>query len=114
MQIGAFVGDFIFTFVKDPLAESPQTESGSSLNKLKESLVSVTALEKRTESGLREEAYNLLIPFLADHARGDAEACEEAAEFFEFRMRELEPHFRKQRAALTARRKREFAKLHRA
>jgi len=117
MQIGAFVGDFIFTFIKKPTSKSTRTETESRLEKLKESLNAMTskAVDRmNSEPELRREAYGLLIPFLARYAQSDIEDCQEAGEFFEFKMRELEPHFKKQRTTITAGRKREYEKTRRA
>lgn len=110
MQVGAFVGDFIFTFVKQK--SRPQlADPGSEMGTLKEEL---TALINRTRTGeileptLRESAYRILIPFLARHTYNNIQACREAADFFELKMRELEPYFRKLRETITEKRRKEF------
>jgi 16S rRNA G966 N2-methylase RsmD len=94
MQIGAFVGDFIFTFVKEKVGW-PKTEPHG-LTQFQEDLDKIVneAIRSRiTEPQLRERAYRTLIPFLADHARGDLIACGEAVDFFEARMRKHDSHF---------------------
>src|SRR5208337_2087911 len=79
MQIGAFVGDFVFTFVKDITRHV--AESTQSLVELKEILTSSVARAvagEIIEPQLREQTYRSLIPFLAANARVDPAACKEA------------------------------------
>jgi SAM-dependent methyltransferase len=109
MQIGAFVGDFIFTFIKEPRTQTEPAEAASDLGELKQSLIQLTSGTTKNEviePELREKAYGLLIPFLG--ANSDVEACKEAANFFEVKMRELEPHFKRLRQTITKERRREF------
>jgi len=117
MQVGAFVGDFIFTFVKQQKSQPQLAEAVSEMRALKEEL---TALINRTTKGeipepkLRENAYSILIPFLARHTHNNIQACREAADFFELKMREIEPYFKKLRTTITEERKREFRNLRRS
>jgi SAM-dependent methyltransferase len=114
MQIGAFVGDFIFSFTK------PQTSHHMNFNndgivglkKSLERLVEHAVGVGVTDSGLRLEAYRLLIPFLANNARTNPLLCKEATEFFERKLKEQEDHFRKVRVQLTQQRKRKFSPQH--
>lgn len=111
MQIGAFVGDFIFTFIKAPRTQTKPTEEASGLGELKQSLIQLTSGTTENEviePELREKAYGLLIPFLAKSS--NVEACKEAADFFEIKMRELEPHFKRLRKTMTEERRRVFRK----
>jgi SAM-dependent methyltransferase len=109
MQIGAFVGDFVFTFTKEKL---PLTDnSGPTAVELKETLATYIAeavAGEITEPQLRERAYRSLIPFLANSARADPAACRETVDFFEAKMKERDLDFRRIRLKITAKRKREF------
>ena len=111
MQIGAFVGDFIFTFVKEEPRHLPVSEQ--SLHELKETLAASVAgamVGEITEPQLREQAYRSLIPFLATNARVDPVACKEAISFFEAKMREREQHFGQLRKRIVAKRRRKFSR----
>ncbi|HUK50749.1 MAG TPA: hypothetical protein VLV18_06915, partial [Terriglobales bacterium] len=112
MQIGAFVGDFIFTFQKNQHQPS-QSDSVIRLDDLKSlltSLVSESVKGQLTEPQLREKSYGLLIPFLSTTARSDLQSCHEATEFFESEIREHELHFRQLRKRIVRNRKRTFRK----
>ena len=111
MQIGAFVGDFVFTFVKENARHV--SYSRQSLVELKETLVASVAgavAGEITEPQLREQAYRSLIPFLANKARVDRVACKEAVDFFEAKMKEREQHFGQLRKRIVAKRKRKFSR----
>lgn len=111
MQIGAFVGDFIFTFIKDPTSSLARRTSKYDLPKLRQDLTEMIEDAERngtTESKLRENAYGTLIPFLATHSQGDMRACREAVDFFETTMSEREVYFRNLRRTITERRRRAF------
>jgi hypothetical protein len=110
MQIGAFVGDFIFAFRKN-LRSTSRAENTIQLDELKEALrglISASVKGQITEPQLREKSYNLLIPFLSTNARADPQACKNATNFFETEMREHELHFRQLRKRIVRNRKRTF------
>jgi ribulose 1,5-bisphosphate carboxylase large subunit-like protein len=89
MQIGAFVGDFVFTFVKAK-QEPPRIPAREELNRINEYVESLVNKEVNggiTEPQVREKAYRVLIPFLAKYAASDIEACRSAVAFFEGEMR---------------------------
>jgi DNA-directed RNA polymerase subunit M/transcription elongation factor TFIIS/16S rRNA G966 N2-methylase RsmD len=110
MQVGAFVGDFIFAFKKtNPAMTRPK--NSIKLDDLKDSLrtlISESVKGQLTEPQLREKSYGLLIPFLATTACSDLRACQEATSFFESEMREHESHFRQLRKRIVRNRKRTF------
>jgi hypothetical protein len=62
------------------------------------------------EPKLRENAYRILIPFLATYARTERRKCEEAVDFFETQMSGFNPQFRELRKIITVERRRNFAK----
>ena len=99
MQVGAFVGDFIFTFVKengdriDPDLASASEELTKYKSHLSE-LIEESISRDLTESELREKAYRALIPFLSRYARPASVPCNEAVTFFEAEMSRYEDHFR--------------------
>lgn len=112
MQIGAFVGDFIFTFAKERTPQPSGTSARRNLSDLKEALTGLIADALKggaTEPQLREKAYRILIPFLSDNARSDSVACREAIGFFEDRMREHDLYFRELRKEITEKRRRKFS-----
>jgi len=103
MQIGAFVGDFIFTFKKEK-AEPEQVFRQAELQRLCDEvskLVDESVSSGRPEPKLREKAYGLLIPFLAKHAVSHSVQCEEAAEFFERKIAENNDYFKRTRKSET-------------
>jgi hypothetical protein len=114
MQVGAFVGDFIFTFTKPDRLVPDETASGSrgvddfkrELNRL----ISGDIAGEVTESRLRERAYEILIPFIAEHSSTSPDTCSSAADFFETRMREHSNHFRNLRRVIIESRRRTFAR----
>ena len=111
MQIGAFVGDFIFTFTKDPTLSSAPRTAERDFSELEEDLTGlIDRAEKKgiTEPELRERAYRVLIPFLAKHARVDMGACRQLVEFFETKMSRHELRFRELRRSITEERRRIF------
>ena len=111
MQIGAFTGDFVFTFVKDIIGHA--ADSRRSLVELKETLAASVAdvvAGQIAEPQLREQAYRSLIPFLAANARVDPVACKEAIDFFEAKMKEREQYFGQLRRRMVAKRKRKFSR----
>jgi len=110
MQIGAFVGDFIFKFQKIP-TNIPKTNKNIHIDELKGSLsvlISESVRGQITEPQLREKSYNVLMPFLAMNAMTDQLICEEATQFFETKMREHDQHFRELRKRITQKRRRTY------
>ena len=112
MQIGAFVGDFVFAFRKNPARLRAMAEDVQ-LHSLKNALARVvdeSAKSGRPEPKIRERAYGLLIPFLTKHALTQETACREAADFFEREIRLYEGHLKSTRERLTETRRRKFRK----
>jgi len=113
MQIGAFVGDFIFTFIKAPKFSSGLRTIEPNLQKVKSELTGLIELAEKgdmTEPLLRENAYRILIPFLATQSQIDIRGCREAVDFFETKMREHELYFKNLRRKITEKRRRAFRK----
>jgi hypothetical protein len=111
MQIGAFIGDFVFTFYKPSNPIIDMSSSNTELRNFREEidvLISNHISEKITEPELREKAYKILIPFLAMHAKTNLQACREAVNYFESRVKTLEPHFKKLRRQIIEERRRIF------
>ena len=110
MQIGAFVGDFIFTFTRGPpqpkssFDETEWTRIQAELSQL----VDESVRRGQPEPNLREQAYGLLIPFLAKYAKTNATQCKEAANFFEEKIRENDTNLKRTREELVEKRKRAF------
>jgi putative DNA methylase len=110
MQIGAFVGDFVFTFTKTKL-EPTATPARDELNRINQyvaTLVNEEVSGEIAEPQVREKAYGALIPFLAKYAASDIDACRSAVEFFETQMRRQDEHFRNVRTKITSERRRRF------
>jgi len=109
MQIGAFVGDFVFTFVKirQDTPGVPAREELSGINQYVEGLVNEEVIGGIAEPQVREKAYRALIPFLAKYA-SDIDACKSAVDFFEGEMRRQDAHFKNVRIKITSERKRRF------
>jgi hypothetical protein len=110
MQIGAFVGDFIFTFRKSAPSARGVDQSGVELRALKLRLSNVINESMRsglTEPQLREKAYAQLIPFLSQFSWNESE-CTAAVDFFESRIRQVEEYFKDKRQLVIAARLREF------
>ena len=113
MQIGAFVGDFIFSFFKSKQDESSAATVETDPSKLKSELtdlISETVKGGMAEPELRERAYRKLIPFLASNARENTSACREAVDFFESEMRGNIQYFAALRRSTTVARRRAYAK----
>jgi SAM-dependent methyltransferase len=111
MQIGAFVGDFIFAFKKEPLEFKPifrETEWQRIEAQITE-LVEEDVKSSRVEPALREHAYALLIPFLARYAVTNPVECAYAAEFFERKITENDRYFKATRRKLIEKRRRTFS-----
>ncbi len=111
MQIGAFVGDFIFTFVKENTPQFAPVRAMEEMTDLKEDLTSLLAEAVKgevNEPQLRERAYRILIPFIARHAKLDMPLCREAVDFFEAEMSQREDYFKDLRRRMTEKRRRAF------
>jgi DNA modification methylase/ribosomal protein S27AE len=111
MQIGAFIGDFVFTFYKpsNPATDMPLAETEiSDFKEHIDGLIKNHIGERITEPELREKAYRSLIPFLALHARTNLSACREAVRFFEEQMKKLEPHFKELREEIIEERRKKY------
>jgi 16S rRNA G966 N2-methylase RsmD len=112
MQVGAFVGDFIFTFIKDTEPQIEPIRGDHDLRDLKHSLevlMSNATRNRTTETELREKAYRMLIPFISKHAGSNTQASREATDFLESRMREHDSYFRRLRVTITEGRRRKFS-----
>jgi 16S rRNA G966 N2-methylase RsmD len=110
MQIGAFVGDFIFAFKKEA-SRANSVFDQSELQKIESSvsqLVEENIQSNRPEPDLRERAYTLLIPFLANYAVTNPAECTYAADFFERKIEENDSYFKGTRKKLTDERRRTF------
>jgi SAM-dependent methyltransferase len=110
MQIGAFVGDFVFTFVKtkQETTGKPAREELSRINEYVESLVNEEVNGGIAEPQVREKAYRTLIPFLAKYSTSDIDACRAAVGFFEGEMKRQDEHFKNVRTKITSERKKTF------
>ncbi|HXX72948.1 MAG TPA: DNA methyltransferase [Candidatus Acidoferrales bacterium] len=111
MQIGAFVGDFIFTFRKDssqPKLSFDEAEWRRIQAEISQ-LVDEGVRSGRPEPNVREQAYALLIPFLAKYAVTSAAKCMSAANFFERKIRENDSYLKRTRKELTEKRRRMFS-----
>jgi len=111
MQVGAFTGDFIFTFNKKPSPTLDKFPVEIELKNFKEhidNLIKNHLGERITEPELRERAYRILIPFLALHSGSAILACREAVDYFESQMKRLEPFFKKMRSHIVEERRSAF------
>jgi len=111
MQVGAFVGDFIFTFAKPDkphrITTTPSSDDISDFKNRLEGIISSGIKNQMTDSQLREVAYKHLIPYVASHT-STPENCRQATEFFESKMRESSAHFRSRRKSIIEVRRRTF------
>ena len=108
MQIGAFVGDFIFTFVKENGPEIDASLAPEELERYKSyvnNLIEKSTNYDMTEPELREKAYAALIPFISKYTNTAQTSCNEAVDFFEVQMSLHEGHFREMREQMVARRR---------
>ncbi len=112
MQVGAFVGDFILTFIKGKTARKVVSDPTVELDIIKGSvsrLVSEVIEGGVTEPGLREKAYRMLIPFLARNANANLGSCRKAVDFFEQQIGKHESYFRSLTKEMVAIRRRRFS-----
>lgn len=111
MQVGAFVGDFVFVFTKSDgtLRDNIGTEIADLANFKHElnQVISEGLRSKMTDSQLREIAYRQLIPYIATHT-STPEDSRQATDFFESRMLECSKHFENRRKAIIESRRRVF------
>jgi len=110
MQIGAFVGDFIFTFSKTETSGSAKKIGVHDLKRRLDELMVDTGKDEEAETKLRIRVYRILIPFLADHAKSDSAACREALNYFEGKIRERNDYFSQLRKRLVEKRKKKFTR----
>ncbi|HKM76875.1 MAG TPA: DNA methyltransferase [Candidatus Bathyarchaeia archaeon] len=108
MQIGAFVGDFIFTFLKTEVPSSVTKIELIDLKSRLDELMTETSKDEAAETKLRIRVYRALIPFLADRAKSDPTACQEAANYFEVKIRERNDYFSQLRKHVIERRRKKF------
>jgi SAM-dependent methyltransferase len=97
MQVGAFVGDFIFTFVKEKETTINANLSNDELSKYKihlKELIDSSIKTDLTEPEVREKTYKTLIPFISKYANVALATCNEAVSFFETELSRYEDHFR--------------------
>ena len=110
MQVGALVGDFIFTFTKQNgphRANAGTTNDTADLQKELDDVISEGISNRMTDSELREVAYKQLIPYVATNT-STPDSCRQAVEFFESKMRESAAHFRSRRKSIIESRRRTF------
>lgn len=107
MAVGAFVGDFVFTFVKGNQGSSPESSASQQLQALKKHIINMIdeSIEgEHSELQLRERAYKALIPFLSAFSVTDLMSCREAVDFFEKQMERHDEHFSELRKKVTEKR----------
>jgi putative DNA methylase len=113
MQVGAFVGDFIFEFTKPESPRGTQVDTYiEDLESFKQELAQVISKglrNKMTDAELRETAYKHLIPYIATHTSVPHE-CIQATEFLESRMTECSTYFSSRRTSIIETRRRTFRK----
>lgn len=111
MQIGAFVGDFVFAFHKTKMPQATILKSEpEQRQKLRDIslLIDRATKDHMTEIQVREKAYRILIPFVAKYARLNLPVYAEAVELFEAKMKEQNPYFKSVREQITEVRRRTF------
>jgi hypothetical protein len=108
MQIGAFVGDFIFTFLKAETAASAMKIELPDLKRRLDGLMLETSKDEAEETKLRIRVYRALIPFLADHAKSDPTTCQEAVNYFEAKIRGRNDQFSQLRQRMIEKRRKKF------
>jgi 16S rRNA G966 N2-methylase RsmD len=108
MQIGAFVGDFIFAFKKEPLRVKPILDEtdGKTLCERVAHFVDEGLRINRPEPNIREQTYRELIPFLAKYASVYPARCKETADFLEQKIKENDQYLKRTRQRLIENRRR--------
>jgi len=113
MQVGAFVGDFIFTFTKPTRSQRiGMTGSADDIAEFKNELgaiISRCIKNDMTDAQLREVAYKHLIPYVAAHT-STPDNCKKATEFFESKMRKSSTHFKNRRRSIIEVRRHTFTR----
>ena len=107
MAVGAFVGDFIFTFMKETQASPLGSSASQKLDQLKNyitQLIDESIKGEHSELHIRERAYKALIPFLSAFSGSDLNLCREAVDFFENQMKRNDDHFAELRRKVTEKR----------
>lgn len=104
MQVGAFIGDFIFTFKKPDRGRHiintlSRQELSNFKNKL-DRLISKSIADGMTEAQVREKAYKSLIPFIIAYSSTSPTICGEAADLFEKKIRKHSTQFRQLRESI--------------
>ena len=115
MQVGAFVGDFIFTFTKAKVHHEKETNQANMLEHLRRELQALVKENVRagvSDVELRTKAYTILIPFIAKYASLDLAMCRIIVDFFESEMDEHREYFRSVRRRATETRRRTFQSKH--
>ena len=110
MQIGAFVGDFIFSFIKERRIPATPKDPNHELKVIVEKmnqLVEKAVTDEKTEPELREMAYRVLIPFLVRHAR-NVQICRQGVDFFEAKIDDLDTYFKDLRKEIIENRRQRF------
>jgi hypothetical protein len=113
MQVGAFVGDFIFTFVKENGSKVDATIVPKELSEYKSQvsdLINKGINRSLTEPEIREKAYFALIPFVSKYAIVALPSCNEAVDFFEQEMAQYDAHFKKLRQETIEKRRRVYSR----
>jgi SAM-dependent methyltransferase len=111
MAIGAFVGDFVFTFVKEDITSPMMAPASQQLQELKSyitDLIDSSIKGEHSELQIREQAYKALIPFLSASCVTDLDSCREAVDFFEKQMKKHDDHFSQLRKKVTEKRIKAF------
>jgi len=111
IAVGAFVGDFVFTFVKEsvtPLVGSPASQQLKELKSYITDLIDDSIKGEHGEPNIRERAYKALIPFLSATCVSDLDSCREAVDFFENHMKKHDEHFSQLRKKVTEKRIKAF------
>ncbi|MGO9643668.1 MAG: DNA methyltransferase [Candidatus Bathyarchaeia archaeon] len=108
MQIGAFVGDFIFTFLKTEAPTSVMEIELPDLKRRLDELMTEKSKDEAAETKLRIRVYRALIPFLAHHAKSDPTACQGAVDYFEAKIRGRNDYFSQLRKHVIDGRRKKF------
>ena len=104
MQVGAFVGDFLFTFKKQEagrqVINTLNREELSGFENRLDRLISKSVTGGMTEAQLRERAYRLLIPFIIRYSLTSPAICADAANLFEKKIKKHASQLRRVRESI--------------